>query len=427
MPSQSVVQKIRQVKRVILLAWDGFWADRCTQTASSLAYQAALALVPLLAIALALLKASGQLDAGSRLVSYLVRAIFPSSAEAQQEVIERLSSFSGNITAGALGSFGLITSSVIGFLLFLSVESIWNRIWDSQRERGYIERFLFFYTAITLLPLVAAVWVLHTASLWDRHLLSRLFLSIASTTAVATLANRFLPTVRVDWRPAAIGSAVSAGMIELTKFGLGLYLSWVTGKYRTIYGALAVVPLFLLSIYLWWVLLLWGAQVCRAVQRLPLLQHVAGEGEDPLPSHGSTELPLINGPLAARLLCDVARQWRQGNRALPILDIEQRHGLSESIVRRIMKRLGDAGLVAELDNGYLLSRPPDSIFLDEVFRLFKDFAPPRSGQPDGPDALDRTLADLEASVRTATQQVSLAQLLLPTSLSRIVAPGAHQD
>ena len=174
------------------------------------------------------------------------------------EVVERLSSFSGNITAGALGSFGLITSSIIGFLLFLSVESIWNRIWDSQRERGYIERFLFFYTGITLFPLVAAVWVLHTASLWDRHLVSRLLLSLASTAAGATLLNRFLPTLRVDWRPALIGSVVSAVMMEISKFGLGLYLSYITGKYRTIYGALAVLPLFLLSIYLWWVLLLWG-------------------------------------------------------------------------------------------------------------------------------------------------------------------------
>lgn len=399
----------RHTKRVTLLAWDGFWANNCTLAASSLAYQTALALVPLLAIALALLKASGQLDAGSQLVSYLVKAIFPSSTEAQSEVVERLSSFSGNITAGALGSFGLITSSIIGFLLFLSVESIWNRIWDSQRERGYIERFLFFYTGITLFPLVAAVWVLHTASLWDRHLVSRLMLSLASTAAGATLLNRFLPTLRVDWRPALIGSAISAGMMELCKFGLGLYLSYITGKYRTIYGALAVLPLFLLSIYLWWVILLWGAEVCRAIQRLPLLSVVSHHvGEDGGLKPG--EMPAMNGPLAMRLLFDVAQHWKRGARALPIVDLEKRRGLPESFVRRVMKRFIDAGWVVETEDSYLLSRPPDDIRLDEVMRLFKDFSSLRSGEKEG-DSLDRVLLDLEGSVRTQLKKVTLAQLL----------------
>ncbi|MBL9003753.1 MAG: YihY family inner membrane protein [Myxococcales bacterium] len=399
----------RHIKRVTLLAWDGFWANNCTLAASSLAYQTALALVPLLAIALALLKASGQLDAGSQLVSYLVKAIFPSSTEAQSEVVERLSSFSGNITAGALGSFGLITSSIIGFLLFLSVESIWNRIWDSQRERGYIERFLFFYTGITLFPLVAAVWVLHTASLWDRHLVSRLLLSLATTAAGATLLNRFLPTLRVDWRPALIGSAISAGMMELCKFGLGLYLSYITGKYRTIYGALAVLPLFLLSIYLWWVILLWGAEVCRAIQRLPLLSVVTShvDEEDGLKPG---EMPTMNGPLAMRLLFDVAQHWKRGARALPIVDLEKRHGLPESFVRRAMKRFINAGWVVETEDSYLLSRPPDDIRLDEVIRLFKDFSSLRSGEKDG-DALDRVLFDLEGSVRSQLKKVTLAQLL----------------
>jgi YihY family inner membrane protein len=399
----------RHIKRVTLLAWDGFWANNCTLAASSLAYQTALALVPLLAIALALLKASGQLDAGSQLVSYLVKAIFPSSTEAQSEVVERLSSFSGNITAGALGSFGLITSSIIGFLLFLSVESIWNRIWDSQRERGYIERFLFFYTGITLFPLVAAVWVLHTASLWDRHLVSRLLLSLATTAAGATLLNRFLPTLRVDWRPARIGSAISAGMMELCKFGLGLYLSYITGKYRTIYGALAVLPLFLLSIYLWWVILLWGAEVCRAIQRLPLLSVVTSHIDEDEPLKPG-EMPTMNGPLAMRLLFDVAQHWKRGARALPIVDLEKRHGLPESFVRRAMKRFIEAGWVVETEASYLLSRPPEDIRLDEVIRLFKDFSSLRSGEKEG-DALDRVLLDLEGSVRTQLKKVTLAQLL----------------
>ncbi len=405
----------QKFKQVTLLVWEGFWDDQCSLAASSLAYQTALALVPLLAIGLALLKASGQLDAGSSLVSFVVKAVFPSSPEAQSEVVERLSSFSGKLAAGALGGFGLITSSVIGYLLFLSVESIWNRIWDSQLERGYVERFLYFYTGITLAPFIAAVSFINTAKLWDSYWGSRL-LSIAATTAGVTLLNRFTPTLRVEWRPALIGGVTSAVLFEVTKLGLGLYLAFISGKYRSIYGTLGILPLFLLSIYLWWVILLIGAQVCRAVQRLPLLRHLASIAPDEgkaAPVHRQPgELPSITGPLAARLLCDVAQYWKSGKKAIPILELEHRHGLPESIVRRVMQRLGKCGYTAEIEGGFLLARPPQDIRLDEVLHLFYDFAAPaQSTSSDEPDALDRILHGLDESMQRQTSAVTIADLI----------------
>jgi membrane protein len=236
-----------------------------------------------------------------------------------------------------------------------------------------------------------------------------------------TLLNRFSPTLRVEWKPALIGGATSGVLLELSKWGLGLYLGWVSGKYRSIYGTLGVLPLFLLSLYLWWVILLIGAEVCRAVQRLPLLRHlIVGRHRHPSGdrfAHLRGELPTISGPLAARLLCDVARNWKRGKQAaLPILDLEQHHGLPESVVRRIMQKLALAGLVAELDSSYLLTRPPEDIRLDEVLHLFHDFAPPAAdpSDPDSPaaaDPLDQVLRELDDKVRSQAKSVTFAHLV----------------
>lgn len=400
-----------KVRRIVVLSWDSFWADRCTTAASSLAYQSALALVPLVAVGLALLKASGQLDAGSELLNFIVQQIFPSSAEARAEVVKSLSSFSDKIAAGALGSFGLVTSLGVGFFLFLSVEDIWNRIWESQRERTYVERFLLFYTGITLLPFIAAVSFLHTAALWRGYGVLRQLLSLGTTVVVLTLANRLLPTLNVRWRPAFVGGLTSAILLELAKVGLGLYLSFVTGSYRSIYGALGVLPLFLLSIYLAWFFILWGVEVSRAAQRLPLLERMLEPG-----SRNASKLPtledamlVISGPLAARLLCDVARNFKQGQRALPILEIEQRHGLPESVVRRVLKRLEKAGLVIEHEDGYMLARPPDAIRLYDVLRLFQ---PPRHYYAQAePDALDQVLNQLDLTDQEQTQSITFASLI----------------
>ncbi|MBP6741478.1 MAG: YihY family inner membrane protein [Deltaproteobacteria bacterium] len=373
--------------------------------ASSLAYQTALALVPLLAVGLALLKSSGQLGAGSTLVEFLVQQLFPSSADGRAEIVSRLSQFSDKIAAGAVGSFGLVTSIAVGFFLFLSVESIWNRIWESQRERTYVERFLLFYTGITLLPFVVAVSFLHTASLFGKYAFTRLFLSVFSTALVLSLANRLVPTLRVRWKAAIAGGVTAAIILEVTKFGMGLYLTFVTGSYRSIYGALGVLPLFLLSIYVSWLILLWGVEVSRAVQRLPLLRRSLERGDSP------NEDPsiVITGQLAARLLCDVARHFKDGNKHLSIYDIQRRHGLPESIVQRVMKHLATNGLVLPYEDGFLLARPPEAIRLHEVLRLFQPSAH-RFAQAE-PDALDRVLVNLDRQTESNLEAITFASLL----------------
>ncbi len=392
-----------RIRRIIVHAWDGFWLDRCSLAASSLSYQTALALVPLLAIALALLKYSGQLEDGSRLLSVVVQQVFPSSQEAQAEVVGRLSTFSGNFTAGGLGSFGIVAALGVGFFLFLSVESIWNHIWESHRERTYVERFLLFYTGITLLPFVVTLSFVQTEKLWGGFAVFLPYLSPLLTTIMLTLANRLIPTLRVSWQAALSGGATAAALLEISKFGLGRYLSWVATSYKSIYGALGVLPLFLVSIYLWWLIVLWGVEVSRAVQRLPWQLKIHHDGT----THDAQLT--INGPLAARLLTDVARHFKSGGKSLPVDELTQRHGLPESIVRKILSRLAKHNLVVEHEDGYLLSKPPESIRIDEVLRLFQPAQYQHSEAE--PDQLDQVLARLEKQQEQTLGEATFASLI----------------
>ena len=137
------------------------------------------------------------------------------------------------------------------------------------------------------------------------------YLSPLLTTVMLTLANRLIPTLRVRWRAALAGGATAAVLLEISKFALGRYLTWVATSYKSIYGALGVLPLFLLSIYLWWLIVLWGVEVARSVQRLPWQLRIH---DDANPHDAQLT---INGPLAVRLLTDVARRFKNGQRACP--------------------------------------------------------------------------------------------------------------
>jgi DNA-binding IscR family transcriptional regulator len=75
-----------------------------------------------------------------------------------------------------------------------------------------------------------------------------------------------------------------------------------------------------------------------------------------------------------------------------------------------MYRLSKRGFVAEMEEGYLLARPPENIHLDEVLQLFQGFAPKSPGLKSS-DALDGVLTNIDDAVRSQTRSVTFAQLI----------------
>lgn len=389
--------------RVLVQAARRFQIDRCTLAASSLAYQTSLALVPLLAGAFALLKASRQLDARSALLNFLGHQILPSSEEAQGEIVQRLASFSDNVAAGALGGVALAFTLVTGFLLYLNVEEIWNRIFSALRRRSYVQKFLLFYALVTLLPFLVALSLYYTASLFARLSLGPFLLSLLPTPVMFVLANRMLPVARVRWRSALLGGLCSALFFELAKYGFGLYLASALVKYRSIYGALGTVPLFLVWIYTAWVTVLWGAELTHAAERLEALEAAAGA---PLSQDGD-DSAMLNGPVAARVMLEVARHFAAGRKALPANDLRRRHRLSEGTLMRILRRLVQCNFLVEVDEAFLPARPLSAIKLEEVLEAFYA-AEPHQGEAD---ALAGLLSEMQMQARERIRDVTLAELV----------------
>jgi membrane protein len=56
--------------------------------------------------------------------------------------------------------------------------------------------------------------------------------------------------------------------LELLKYGFGLYVKWFP-TYNLIYGAFAVIPLFLLWLYLLWFILVFNASVVHQMMVKP--------------------------------------------------------------------------------------------------------------------------------------------------------------
>jgi membrane protein len=392
--ARVVVQVIRQ------------WArDRCPQQAASLAFQTALSIVPVIAVALALLRAAGEFAVESTLVDFLGREVLPQVS--REDIAGYLVKFAGKMSMRTAGIAGVGTTLLLSFVMYSSVEKIYNDIWKIDRRRSLGQQFVVFYAVATIVPALLGVSVYQAA----RYGLTEGVLGdlgmLAATFGALFVANKLLPATRVRWGPAAVGALLSALAFEGAKKLFQLYVARVAFQsYAGIYGALALVPILLLWIYYSWLVVLLGAEVAHSVQNLHSLEGLdwrSGDRSGPDP---------VNGRTAARVVVAIVRRWRTEGRATERSDLMSRLGLDEGAIERLLHRLRARGLLLEIDGdttGYLPARAPADVTLADVLDCF------RGGDValrDGPttERLDAVLDDIDEALRSKGASVTLEQL-----------------
>ena len=383
------------------------WArDLCPQQAASLAFQTVLSVVPVLAVCLAALRATGLIEAESALVDFLSERFIPVS---RAELSRTLLAWSENVTFQSLGLVGLVTTVILGFVMWRSLEKIMNHIWRVERRRSVAQKFIVFYATATIGPLLIGVSLYQAAKFGLVEGGSGLLVSLVCSFLALFLANYFLPATRVRVRPAAIGAAVTTVLFELAKYLFNLYVSEVAfERYSGVYGALAVAPICLVWIYWSWLMLLLGAEVAHAAQNIRLLERSERRGTLSLENE---LLHRVNGPTAARLMVAVAEAYVSGKKVLTHQQIADRFDLSPDAVERLTHRLKDADLLMEVEGdhvGFVPARPPSEITLADVLAAF------RTGDRDGggdQSGLDAVLAEIEAGTLARTAPITLAQLV----------------
>lgn len=261
------------IANYVVYAVRRFYADQGAQSAAALTYTTLLAMVPLLAIAFAIFSAFPVFEAiQDRFEAMLFENLVP---EVGFEVRSYIANFTSNTTN--LTAVGVVALGVSAVLLLATVESTFNRIWRVERARPLLSRLLIFWTMLTLGPLLLAASFSLTTDVFsalhrmtwegsglvpielaDRNgFLHRAFAALIQTIAF-TVMFMLVPARQVRLRDALIGGAVSGIILELLKWGFRAYLTTFP-TYQTIYGAMAVVPIFLIWLYLAWTIVLFGA------------------------------------------------------------------------------------------------------------------------------------------------------------------------
>ncbi len=252
--------------------WHRFLEDRCMQTAGALSFTSVFAMVPVTAAMLGILAAFPGFEGWrERLVTWVFMNFVPATGSAVQSYITEFAANASKATA--IGVLVLFFSSIS---LMMSIEDAFNRIWRVQDTRSASMRFIIYWTALTLGPLllVAALAI-------SSYAFALPFLDVATTQfpvkviALAVLpflimwgalvaAYVVIPNRSVAIRRALLGALIAAALFELVKRGFALYATRYA-SYQQVYGAIAVVPVFILWIYISWALVLFGASITASL------------------------------------------------------------------------------------------------------------------------------------------------------------------
>jgi membrane protein len=365
--------------------------DRCPQQASSLAFQTALSLVPLCAIGLAVLRTTGAFEAESTLVDYISRQILPVSRD---EVSRYLVEWAGNLSFKTAGVVGILFTVTLSFVMFNSVENIFNDIWRVERRRNLGAKFIIFYAVATIVPALLGLSLYQAARYGLTRGLSGFLGGLAATWLALLLANKLLPATPVRWKAAALGAFLSALAFEAAKLLFHQYVVHVAfQRYAGVYGAIGLLPILLIWIYYSWLVILLGAEVAHAVQRLHEVEGLDKTDDGSQPS---------DGVLGARVLVEVVSSWKSGD---PIGATRLAHrlpaGLHAGRLEDTLVRLEESGLITRGPDGACVpGRPPEGVTLAEVLAVYR----PADGMILGDAGTSTTIANLVAEEELARQK-----------------------
>ena len=382
--------------------------DRCPQQAASLAFQTVLSVVPLTAVAMAALRIWGDVGAESSLVAFLSEEFIPVSREV---IATQLTDWSSNISMRSLGIMGLCTTVLLAFILVNNLEKTINAIWRSDKKRPLAQKFVVFYATVTLGPLLmgASLYEATRAGLTEGP--GRFLIGVATSFGALFFANYFLPVKRARLRAAVVGALVSTFLLELAKYAFKVYVTnFAFGSMSGIYGALAVIPLWLLWVYYGWLVFLLGVEVAYATQNLGFLQRRDRRGPMSLENE---IVRRVNGVLAARIMMAITGTYMSGQKVTSPTTLEEMFDLSGEVLDRITTRLEAHDLIIHVEgefSGYLPARPPSEISLGHVLAAFRnDDVSHAAHNPR--TRLDQILTEIDQDTRARTDDLYFDQLV----------------
>lgn len=242
----------------------------------AITYQTVFAMVPALALLLAISKGFGFQE----IVQNELYTYFPSQSKAIAAALKFVDSYLAEASSGVIVGIGIIVLLWTLISLLSNIEDAFNNIWDLKSGRNIIQKVRDYIAIFLLIPIlmilssgisifmsstILAVVPFGFMTPFVNFLLE--FIPVVLCWAAFTLCFWLIPNTKVQFKYAAISgifSAVAFEVLQLLFLGGQLYVA----KYNAIYGSFSFAMLLLIWLQLSWLLLLAGCGLTYAMQNV---------------------------------------------------------------------------------------------------------------------------------------------------------------
>lgn len=252
------------LKQGMFQFFKGKYYIRC----SALAFTSLLGFIPLVSVLVSLLsKLPITADMLPKLQHFVFNNFIPTQSEKIYPFIEK---FLEQATKLPLTQFIFLV--FISMFLLLSIERTLNHIWGLNKQRRISVSLLLTWSVLILAPIFMVLSVVISTYLislpilvsWGfdvfyHHYLTSVLPFFSSFVGFALL-YFVMPCEKVRLTHALFGGLIATLLFEGAKHVFSLYIK-LFPTYDAIYGAMAVIPIFMIWVYLVWCIVIYGAIV----------------------------------------------------------------------------------------------------------------------------------------------------------------------
>jgi membrane protein len=402
--------------------------DRATQMAGALAFRTLFGLFPVIVVATVLVRALGMqqyyLQPLGRLFEFWGLdeiQIVPAGAGQIPSVtldvwLQQLVGQAERINVTAIGWVGVAVTLYAAISLLVTIENTFNVVYRASQGRSWASRVPVYWFVLTISPLliITTSYIDNrfrqlmnglSAQSWLTSVLLVLW-SVCAFWLILLALYMLFPNTRVRFRPAMIGAAIGAVLLEIGKRTMGMYLENALSVSQ-LYGSLGLVPLFMFWVYLMWLGILFGLQVSSALQHLRGRQLAEWEAS-------RSESRLFDPASILVLMERIARRFRRGQPATTN-ELAAETALPEQVLEPLIEELVRERFLHRVvgqQDAVSLSRPPETIAVSSLL----DIARRKSACSVQDAALAEYLRTLRYAERQVAASTHLGALLVSTGV-----------
>lgn len=330
--------------RVITLAVKRFNKNNCFVSATALTFYTVFSIVPILALVFAIAQGFGY---EKTLQEQILKSYSQYEAVLNNAFVyanSMLSTTKGGVIAG----FGVVLLLWSVMKLLISIENIFNVVWEVKRGRTWIRKITDYLTIMMVGPILLIVSGSITVYIQTRvdniEALGFMSTFLAHVIAYTLVAGAFsflyvvMPNTKVTFKPAFNAAIVATVLFELLGWA---YIKFQIGanQMNAIYGGFAALPLFLIWLQYSWYIVLFGAELAYSNQ---YVDHY--ELEEDI-NNLSIRYKKVIALMIANL---VAKRFYNGESALTVLQISEKLDLPSRLTKSLVQEFEDTGVFAEV-------------------------------------------------------------------------------